>query len=115
QPRHANSPTPTTPRRHHKHPTPTHNTDHPHPRHQPTHDNNPDINRPHPSPQPSTPQQPRRSRSPKPPPTDPGRPQNGPVTARNPARLSPGSGQRRRQAHRTNPQVRIGETEGITG
>src|SRR5699024_11334630 len=43
--------------------------------------------------------------------TAPDRPQTGPT----PARLSPGSGQRRRQAHRTNPQVRIGETEGITG
>ena len=86
-----------------------------------THDTSPPttttkhINRPHPGPQPSTTQQPRSSRQPKPPPTDTDTPQNGPGTARNPTELSPGSGQRRRQAHRTNPQVRIGETEGITG
>ena len=38
------------------------------------------------------------------------RPQTGPT----PAGLSPGSGQRRRQAHRTNPQVRIGDSDGLT-
>ena len=38
-----------------------------------------------------------------------------PHPSHTPATHLPGSGQRRRQAHRTNPQVRIGETEGITG
>src|SRR5699024_12134408 len=81
QPGRTNSPTPTPPSRHHKLPTPTHNPGHPRPRHQLTPDNNPDINRPHPGPQPSTPQQPRSSRQPKPPPTDTGTPQNGPRPA----------------------------------
>src|SRR5699024_6144233 len=112
QPRTSTRPTPRT---HYHHPTPTHTTGHPPPRHQHTPDNNrahqPAPPRPTTEHTPTTTQQPiteaaaNRHRN------AAERPQTGPT----PARLSPGSGQRRRQAHRTNPQVRIGETEGITG